>query len=193
MEDKYDILKSLKIAAGFVVVMWSVFLFNILFPFFDFNRLGILPRTPSGLIGIITSPFLHGSILHIISNTFPLFVLMILLLIFYKKLALNVLIILYILPGVLVWCLATNGYHIGASGLIYALAGFLCALGFFRQDLKSILISVLVIILYGGLVWGVLPVRRHISWESHLFGAAVGIITAYISRNVGYEKKEKVK
>lgn len=189
MAEQKNIAESFRFVAGFVVVMWIVFILNVLTPFFDFNILGIRPRNPGGLVGIVASPFLHGSLVHIISNTVPLFVLMLILFIFYEKIAIQVLCIIYFGTGLLVWIAATNAIHIGASGVVYGLAGFLFVIGFFRKDFKSIVISVVVILLYGGLVWGILPVRGYISWESHLFGALTGVFAAYISRKQGHETK----
>lgn len=149
--------------------------------FIPINQFGIIPRTPWGLLGIFTSPFLHGNIRHLVSNTIPLIVLLVILNYFYKKKAVNVIAFTIIIGGLFVWIFARNANHIGASGLIYGLAAFLIANGFIEKKILSLVISTGVILLYGGLIWGVLPsTYGRISWESHLFGAIAGILIAFI-------------
>ncbi|OHD06831.1 MAG: rhomboid family intramembrane serine protease [Spirochaetes bacterium GWD1_27_9] len=177
-------IRNLKIALFFVLTMWIVFIVDIVIPI-DFTIFGIIPRKMEGLIGILASPFLHGSIAHIIANTIPLFILLLLVLTFYKKNSVPVIIIIIILGGFLVWLFGRNAYHIGASGLIYGLAGFLFSSGIFRRDVKSILISIAIFLFYGGLIYGILPTQKGVSWEGHLFGVLVGVFCGYIF------KKEK--
>ena len=158
--------------------MWVLFSIEFYLGF-DLGWLGIYPRTFSGAIGILTSPMIHGSLHHIFSNTLPLILLGSTLYMFYNAIAIRVFIQCYVLTGILVWIFGREFYHIGASGLIYGLAFFLISYGLFRKDFKSLSISIIVVLLYGGLVYGVLPTRSEISWESHLFEALVGIGTAY--------------
>ncbi len=180
------IVESLLIPGGFVVCLWIILIiqqaFNLNFPY----EFGLYPRTVSGLIGIITSPLIHSGYPHLLSNTFPLFMLSAGILYFYPETANRVLGIIYISTGILVWLLARSVYHIGASGLIYGFAAFLFFSGIFKRDNRSIGLSLLVTFLYGGLVWGILPGQPGISWESHFFGGISGIICAFIFR-----KKDK--
>ena len=148
----------------------------------NFGDYGIYPRTIEGLKGILFSPFLHGSFLHLISNTFPFFILGTTLIFFYPKIYVKVFIAIFLLTGFGVWLIARPAFHIGASGVIYGFAGFLIFSGIFKREFKSILISIAIVIFYGGLVWGIFPGILGISWESHLVGALVGVLCAYIFR-----------
>lgn len=143
---------------------------------------GLHTRETAGLIGIITSPLLHGSWSHLLSNTFPLVSLLGLLLFFYPRLWPRALVTLWIGTGSLVWLLGRPVTHIGASGVVYALAAFLGFSGFFRRDLRAVVISLLVLFYYGSMVVGILPGQEGISWESHLLGLVMGIVGAYMFR-----------
>ena len=157
----------------------------------DFGFLGILPRTLSGTMGIITAPLIHGDALHLISNTFPLLLLGVSVFYFYDKIALEVFAWIYFLSGFWVWMAARDAYHIGASGLIYGLVAFLFFSGLFRRDTKSLTISLIVIFLYGGMLQGLFPTDGRISWESHLLGAMAGAFCAFFYRKVRLSIKQK--
>jgi len=159
-------------------IMWLVFTLEVNLSL-DLGFLGIYPRTTVGLIGILTAPMVHGSLVHILSNTFPLLFLGVALYYFYDKIAARVFLQCYLFTGVLVWVFARPVYHIGASGVIYGLAFFMISFGIFRKDVKSILLSVIVVLLYGGIIYGIFPAQTGVSWESHLMGAVVGVVTAY--------------
>lgn len=150
---------------------------------------GIFPREWSGLKGILLAPWVHGSIEHLGNNAFPLLVLGTTLLYYYQKLGLKVLVIMYFLTGLLVWLSARESYHIGASGLIYALAGFLFLSGILRREKSLIAVSLLVTFLYGSLFWGIFPVRENVSWESHFWGGIVGFVLAWYYRKEGPQRK----
>jgi len=162
--------------------MWLLFFIEMKFDI-DLSVFGILPRELIGLIGIVLSPLLHGSIVHIISNTLPLLFLGTSLYYFYGRIAKKVFVMCYLLTGLMVWLFARTSFHIGASGLIYGIASFLFFSGIVRTEFKSTIISIAVAVAYGGLIWGVLPTIHGISWESHLFGALVGGGTAFAYRN----------
>jgi membrane associated rhomboid family serine protease len=98
--------------------------------------------------------------------------------------------IIYILTGSLVWIFGRQSEHIGASGLIYGFAAFLFFGGIFRKNTRLLAISLLVLVYYGGIIWGVLPLDPRISWEGHLFGALSGIFAAYIFKNRGPKPKK---
>ncbi|MTI19543.1 rhomboid family intramembrane serine protease [Fulvivirga sp. RKSG066] len=157
--------------------MWLVFVIEGAF-FLNLGVFGIYPRTMFGLIGIVTAPVLHGDLLHLVSNTIPLMFLGVVLFFYYNKIATAVFLRCYFVTNILVWIFARPSLHIGASGLVYGLASFLIFYGFFKRDLRSLIISVIVTMLYGGIFYGVLPSNPMVSWESHLFGAAVGLWTA---------------
>ena len=166
-----------------VFIMWLIFSFEFFFSV-DLGWLGIRPRTLTGLIGIITAPLIHGSLAHLISNTVPLLFLGSVLFFFYERVGDIVFFRCYIWTNLLVWIFSPRvSFHIGASGLIYGLSAFLIFFGFMRKDFWSLFISIVVFIMYGGIFYGVLPSNPHISWESHLAGAMVGVITAFDLRN----------
>lgn len=184
--DKVRVVKSFLVPGGFVVFLWIILIiqqtFQLDFPYW----FGLHPRSLSGLIGIITSPLIHAGFTHLLSNTIPVFLLSAGIIYFYPETAFRVIAIIYIFTGVLVWLFARPVYHIGASGLIYGFAAFLFFSGIFKRDNRSIGLSLLVVFLYGGMVWGILPGQPGISWESHFFGGVTGIVCAYLFR-----KKDK--
>jgi membrane associated rhomboid family serine protease len=162
-----------------VFLMWLVFSFEF---YFNINLafLGIEPRTVSGLIGILTAPLIHGSFAHIVSNTMPLLFMGAVLFFFYGRIGEVVFFRCYFITNALVWIFSPRvSYHIGASGLIYGISAFLIFYGFLKRDFLSLIISVGIFMLYGGIFYGVLPSDPTVSWESHLAGAAVGTYTAF--------------
>ena len=144
----------------------------------DLGFLGIYPRDFSGLLGILTGPLVHGDWVHLMSNTFPFLFLSGAIYLFYPRIADQVLIQCYLLTGLLVWVFGRPFYHIGISGVVYGLAFFLISLGLFRKDVKSLLISTVTLLIYGSLIYGLLPEDTYVSWESHLMGAIVGVGSA---------------
>ena len=167
----------------FLGIMWTVEIIEQVLHA-DFSNWGVMPRDVDSLIGVLASPFLHGQWDHIISNSLPFFVLSAILFLVYNKVSYKVFIAIYILTGIAVWALARGGnYHIGASGLVYGLFGFVFFSGIFRGDVKSIGVALAVGFFYGGMVWGVLPNQPGISWESHLLGGMLGAILAFFFRN----------
>ena len=173
--------KSLTIPVAFVLFLWAIYFSQVTFNL-PYVQYGILPRKVSGLVGIISAPLVHASISHLLSNTPTLLILSVAVMYFYPSSSLKVFAVIYLLTGTLVWLFAREAYHIGASGIIYGLLSFLFFSGIFRRDNRSIALALLVTFIYGGLVWGILPGAKGISWESHLFGGASGIIVSFIYR-----------
>lgn len=173
---------TLRWALLFTALVWGVFLFD----WFTGSRLaywyGLHTREVAGLVGIVTAPFLHGSWGHLLSNTFPLASLLGLLIFFYPRLWPRALVTLWLGTGALVWLLGRHVTHIGASGVVYALAAFLGFSGFFRRDMRAVVISLLVLFYYGSMVVGILPGQEGISWESHLLGLVMGVLAAFLFR-----------
>jgi membrane associated rhomboid family serine protease len=165
----------------FILLIWIVFWFEIRFGF-DFNYLGIQPRTVKGLRGVIFSPFIHSDIKHLFHNTIPLFVLSMALFYFYRNISWKVLLVGAILTGIFTWGIGRPANHIGASGVIYLLASFLFFKGIFSKHFRLIALSLIVVFLYGGMLWFVVPVDPKISWEGHLSGLVVGLILALVFR-----------
>lgn len=181
-----SLLGSVVIPLRLVFLMWLFFFleFNFELPLSAF---GIHPRSLIGLIGILIAPMLHANIIHLISNTFPLLFLGGVLFYFYPRIAVTVFFRAYFWTNILVWLFARNANHIGASGLVYGVAFFLIFFGLLRRDFMSLMISIVTIMLYGGVFYGVLPSDPNISWESHFGGALVGITSA-----VTFSAKRKV-
>ncbi len=140
-------------------------------------------REMAGLYGIVMSPLLHSGWPHLLSNSFPFLTLMGLLVFFYPRLWPRTLATLWLGTGTLVWAFGRSAsVHIGASGVVYALAAFLAFSGIFRRDFRAVVVSLVVLFYYGGMVVGILPGQEGISWESHLLGLIMGILAAYIYR-----------
>jgi membrane associated rhomboid family serine protease len=162
---------------GPVVIMWAVELVNLALGH-RLNALGIRPRMIAGLVGIPLSPFLHNGIGHVLVNTVPFIVLGSLVILHGTRVFLEVSLFIILLSGAGVWLLGRPGNHVGASGLIFGYFGFLVARSWYERSLVSIILAFLTILLYGGILWGVLPTYARISWEGHLFGLLAGIFVA---------------
>lgn len=173
-----------------LVVIWSVFFFEYLTTI-DLSWLGVYPRTVTGLIGIATAPFVHGDMNHLISNSLPLFLLISLVYFFYKPMFYRVLFFGWIITGFWVWVMARPSYHIGASGIVYMLASFLFFSGMFRKSFRHVAVSLIIVFLYGSLIWGVFPFEWTVSWESHLSGGVAGLMLAYYYKDVLVFRKKK--
>ena len=180
-EEKRKFLISLYYSMGFLLLLWIIKIIEVSFGI-SFIKYGLLPHHLSGLIGIITYPLIHANFNHLISNSIPLLFLGPGLFYFYPESAFKVFLIIYFLSGILIWLFARTAYTIGASGLIYGLVTFFFFSGIIRRDNRSIALALVVTFLYGGLVWGVLPIDKTISWEGHLFGSLTGILCAFIFR-----------
>lgn len=180
---KWSEFKSkLKITLTLVSIVWLVFVLSLFFP--AMMNYGIHPRNVHALAGILGSPFLHANLGHLLSNTLPLCVFILILLVFYERVAIWVILLSIVLGGFMVWLLARPANHIGASGLIYALAAFLIVSGLIRKNWILLLVSVFLAIAYSGLIMGVVPgiAGAGVSWEGHLFGAIAGVILAFFFR-----------
>lgn len=176
-------------------LIWLIFLIDFSQVLrFNFSLLGIYPRQWIGLSGVVFSPFVHGSFSHLISNTVPLLILITLLFYFYNQIAFKSLVYLWLLSGFLTWIIGRNSYHVGASGLIFALVFFLFFSGLFRKYIPLVAVSMVVAFAYGSTVWSIFPITEYIdvslSWEGHLSGAIAGFIVALIFRNQGPQKPE---
>lgn len=168
----------------FVLFLWIVFLFEMKSGI-NLTTYGVLPRTLGGLKGILFSPFIHGDTKHLFNNSVPLFVLLTTLFYFFRKVAFKVLIYGTLLLGFFTWLIGRESYHIGASGIVYLLFGFIFFNGLLTRYYRLIAVSLVVIFLYGGMIWYVFPVEKGISWEGHLSGLITGIVFAILYRNSG--------
>src|SRR5690554_427345 len=186
--DKNRTLEALIYPLLVLIVMWSVFLLDRYFQL-GLYKFGVKPQTMEGIKGIFLMPFIHGQrdFSHIINNSVPTFILLSTLIYFYREVALYVVLFVWLGAGFLLWYLAVNtqSYHIGMSGVVYGLFGFLFVSGFFKKYLPLQAISLFVAFVYGSMIWGVFPMEAGISWEGHLSGFLVGALMAVVFRKVG--------
>lgn len=192
----------------FSLLMWMVFYYDQKYNLGAF-RLGVLPRNFSGIWGVLFMPLVHGDIRHIMSNTIPMLILGTLLFYYYKEIAFKIFFIVLVASGFLTWLAANlieadhhaNSYHIGASGLIYGLSGFLFFSGIIRKHRALFGVALLVTFLYGTIIWGVFPMafrkamhiafeKENISWEGHLFGFVAGTVLAFVYKKKGLQEPE---
>lgn len=164
-----------------ILVIWTVYMFELRSGL-NLNSWGIYPRSLKGLRGIFTSPFIHGSTRHLYNNTIPLAVLTAALFYFYRQAAWKTLLLGGLLTGLLTWAIGRPSYHIGASGLIYLMASFIFFKGVLSRHYRLVALSLVVVFVYGGMLWYVFPIKEGISWEGHLSGALIGLGLAFLLR-----------
>jgi membrane associated rhomboid family serine protease len=185
-DEKKRFLYSLVFPGFILFLLWAVKFFEISMEL-SFVEGGVYPRRWSGMRGILFSPLIHGDWKHLVDNSMPVFLLGVALFYFYRDIAYKIWFLLYLISGILLWCLGRQAYHIGASGLIYGLAAFLFISGLIRRVRSLMAISLLVVFWYGSMVWGLLPFDVEISFEAHITGAVTGIVLAVIYRDQGPE------
>lgn len=188
-EGKSGFLRYMIVPIAFVLIMWLVKSVEMFFDY-DFYTWGIFPLSLQGLAGIFLSPFIHSDFNHLINNSIPILVLGTTLFYFYREVAKGVLFLSILITGLWVWVFAREAFHIGASGVVYSMATFLFTSGVIRKHPRLMAISLLVVFLYGSMVWGILPIRDRISWESHLMGSISGILLAIYFRKFGPQRKK---
>ncbi len=175
------------------VIMWLVRIIESAFGI-DLGFLGIHPLHANGLPGILLAPFVHEGFKHLMANTVPFLVLGVALFYFYRELALKVLVFIWLMTGIWVWFGGRDAWHIGASGIIYGMAAFLFFSGLIRKNNGLAALALVVVFLYGSLIWGAipdfLPKSEHISWEAHLGGLFSGIVAAFYYRKSGPQRKK---
>lgn len=187
--EKNRLWLSLAFPLLFLFLIWMVWFVEISLNF-DFTIYGLFPRKLSGLKGILFSPLIHANFRHLVDNSIPLLTLMGVIFYFYPSLAFRIFFLTWIMSGIWVWFGGREAYHIGASGLIYGFAAFLFLSGIIRNYIPLLAISLLVVFLYGSLVWGIFPIKEDISWESHLLGSIAGVILAVHYRKFGPQPKK---
>ena len=188
------LLRKIFLPLMMVVIIWGIKIAETIFNY-DLSYLGIYPLRAKGLIGLITAPLIHADFSHLSANTIPLLLMGSALFYFYDDIAYTIFFLIYFSTNLWVWLFARESYHIGASGLIYGLAFFLFFSGIFRKNTRLAALSLLVIFLYGSLIWGIIPnlfPDKNISWESHLMGSVSGIVFAIYFRNKGPKKDEYI-
>lgn len=187
--EKKELFAVLFLPTIFLLLMWIVKIIELNFNL-SFIHFGVYPQKISGLKGILFSPFIHKDFTHLINNSYPIIILGGFLFISYRKIASQIFLWLFFISGFWLWIIGRPSFHIGASGIIYSLAAFLFTSGIIRKNPKLLAISMVVIFLYGSMIWGVLPTKLSISWEGHLSGFVAGVLVAIFYRNEGPERKK---
>lgn len=168
----------------FVLTIWSVLSIEVNFGM-NFTTWGVRPRTGLGLRGILFSPFIHSGVTHLWHNTGPLLILSMALFYFYRPIAWKVLLLILLMSGFGTWLIGRPSYHIGMSGVIYGLVSFLFLKGVVAKHKRLIALSLVVVFLYGSLIWGTMPMKDGVSWEGHLSGfIAGGLLALYFRKSI---------
>ena len=189
-ENHLKISKSVfLIPVAFIVAIWFIYWIEIQFDL-NFNKYGVFPRTFVGFRGVFLTHFIHSNVSHLFNNSIPLFVLLSSLFYFYKDVAYKVLLFGGFFTGFITWCIARESYHIGASGIVYLLFSFVFFSGIIKRHFRLVALSLIIIFLYGSMVWYVLPIKEGVSWEGHLSGFIVGLFFAIAFKNKGIVKEE---
>jgi membrane associated rhomboid family serine protease len=181
---------ALRLSLGFVALLWLVQLMNWAMAL-DPAPFGLRPRELSGLAGIVTAPLVHSDFAHLVANSVPLAALGAVMLFLYPHSTLRVLPLVYLGPGLLVWTFGRDSVHLGASGLVYGLVSYVFFAGLLRRDRRAIAASLLVVLTYGSLAWGVLPVDPRVSWETHLAAALIGALLALALRRLDVPPRKR--
>ncbi len=174
---------------GLVLLIWVVYWIEIKYNL-NFNIYGIYPQKVEGLKGILFSTFIHSGLKHLFNNSVPLLLLSMALFYFYREISKPVILWGILITGLLTWLIGRPSYHIGASGLVYVLASFLFFKGIFSKYYRLVALSLIVVFVYGSLVWGLFPGKTGMSWEGHLSGFIVGLGLAsiYKTKNLAQPK-----
>jgi membrane associated rhomboid family serine protease len=181
------LIKTIKYPLVFLLIMWGIKFIEIFYntSYVDF---GVLPRSFEGLKGILFSPIIHKDFNHLINNSMPIIVLGSSLIYFYPEIKFKLISWLYFTSGILLWGIGRESFHIGASGFIYALAGFIFFSGLMKKNKRLSALSLVVVFIYGSMFWGLLPTHENVSWEGHLSGLITGLIIAFFFKDLGPKK-----
>ena len=182
MNKSVSLKNSILVATGFIVLIWWLKLCEVMLGW-NLHPLGVYPQSPTGLIGILTGPLIHGSWQHVIGNTPPLLLLGSILIYGYPKSRWWALAIIWFLSGLGVWLFARNSYHFGASGLTHGMFFYLFIGGILRRDKRSIVLLMIAFFMYGSMLLTIFPREPDISYEYHFFGAVGGTLSALIFRH----------
>lgn len=189
-EDSRHLKRSFAAVASFTAILWLIKIVEAAVGA-DLFKYGVYPGQLSGLAGILWAPLIHSSFSHLFANTAPLLILGTALLYGYPKSSKIVIPIVYFGTGLGVWFFARHAFHVGASGLTFGFMFFVFTVGALRWDRRAIALAMVVFFLYGGMIWGIFPNKPDISFESHFFGAMIGITLAVLLRNYDPRTPEK--
>ncbi len=187
--EKSKFIQALYIPFIFILIMWCVKIIELKLGV-SFIQYGVFPNKINGLKGILYSPFIHQDYTHLINNTYPILILGGFLFFSYRKIAIQIFILLFFISGLFLWFIGRESFHIGASGMIYALSSFLFFSGLIRKNSNLSALSLIVVFLYGSMFWGMIPSNTFVSWEGHFSGFLAGIILAVIFRKKGPKTKK---
>ncbi len=187
--EKKEFFRTFIIPFLFLFLMWAVKLIELQFDF-SFISFGVFPQTSKGLKGILFSPFIHKDFMHLLNNSYPILILGGFLFSMYKRIAFQIFIWLFFISGFWLWIIGRPSFHIGASGIVYALASFLFVSGIIRKNPSLAAVSLLVTFLYGSLIWGIIPTKEIVSWEAHLSGFVAGVLVAIFYKHEGPQRKK---
>jgi membrane associated rhomboid family serine protease len=164
----------------FVALLWLIEIVDRLFFDGSLDRLGIAPRQLAGLRGVLFAPFLHGSFAHLLANTVPLLILGFLVMARHARRFPAISAVIILISGLGTWLIApAYTVHIGASGLVFGYFAFLIVSAWYERSFAAVALAVLVIVLYGGLLGGILPSANGVSWQGHFFGLIGGAVAAF--------------
>lgn len=188
-------LKNAKAMLILVAVMWAVFLIDAILPININYYLGLDTGSWTGIIGVVAAPFLHGSFFHLLNNTFPFIILSALLFSTYGNEGWEILGGIAVFGGLATWLCGylffTPVIHVGASGVVFGIAGFIMAAGLMTKKVTHIVVGVLALILYGfPLLFGLIPFRSGVSYSGHWFGLLAGVLMAYLYNMTQNEPKD---
>ena len=189
-EDSRHLKRSFTVVASFTAVLWLIKIIEMMLGT-NFASYGVYPGELRGLMGIIWTPLIHTSFSHLLANTAPLLLLGTALLYGYPRSAKIVIPAVYLGSGLGVWLFARDAFHVGASGLTFGFMFFVFTVGVLRWDKRATAISLIVFFLYGGMIWGIFPNKPEISFESHFFGAMIGIVLAILLKDYDPYPPEK--
>ncbi len=184
-QDYKILLKKLIIPISILAILWGIEILEYLTED-RYTRFAIFPRDANSILGIISAHFIHSDWGHLISNSFPMFGLVLIMMFFYERLLYPVLIGIMMLTGTSVWLFARESYHLGSSGVVYGLIGFIFWSGIFRGNLRSTVLSLVILIGYSSYFQGLTP-EEGVSWESHLFGGISGAFLGLVFKNVAVD------
>lgn len=171
----------IKLIVGMAVLLSAVHVVNVALGG-QLNQFGVIPRSVDSWFHVITAPFIHGSYGHLINNLIGLSIFSAFCLLRSVRFYLLSSAFIIVVSGMLVWVFGRGASHIGASGWIFGLWSLSIAIALFDRRFKNIVIALLVVFLYGGMIYGVLPTDPRVSFEAHLFGAVAGVMCAFFYR-----------
>jgi membrane associated rhomboid family serine protease len=186
-EVRREFLRQVAILVGIVALLWLLEAIDLLIFRGRLDAFGIRPRTLTGLRGIVFAPFLHAGFGHVAANTIPFIVLGWLVMLRSTSDFFVVMVVSATVSGLGVWLFGgSNTVHLGVSGVIFGFLGYLLARGIYERRLGAIVLALIALLLYGGALWGVLPLRSGVSWQGHLFGFLGGWLVAYFATRPGH-------